>query len=217
MTIYTALKQTFTPSGVVASDGSQQLMGISFKVTSANMQFDGWWYYCDVASGQGSAAEDFALWQVTGAGAGTYIAGSKVTSGTFSQGWNFIPASSPIALTSGQEYRAVRSVNKAGTGTRPYSFTSHFFDTGSGSAGAVSGPLTVFSASGNATNPDPSGDGQQVFTTSSPVTDVTTGYPTGQFNAAWYGMDVQVSDIGGGGGGGSSGGGASGGLLLNVP
>ena len=191
MTSYTALKQSFTP-GPPSADSSQSVFGISFKVTSAGKQFDGWWHYCDITNGQGNLAEDFALWQSTGVGTGTYVAGSKVTSGNFVQGWNFIAAAAPIPLTNGQEYRAVRSVNKAGTQGKNYAFTGHFFDTGSGAAGAVNGPLTVFAAPSGSANQEPRGDGQQVFLT--PATDVTTAYPTTQFNESWYGMDVQVSD-----------------------
>lgn len=191
MASYTALKSN-TP-GAVNADGTQLVMGLSFKVTSDNMQFDGWWWFCDIANGQGSAPEDFALWQTTGAGAGTYVTGSKVTSGTFVQGWNFIAASPAIPLTNGQEYRAVKTTNKGATETHPYTGVGNFFDTGVGSAGGVNGPLTVFAYPGASSNPEPSGDGQQTFVT--PANDVTANYPSSQFNASWYGMDVQVSDI----------------------
>lgn len=214
MTVYTALKDNSTP-GPVDISGDQTIFGLTFKVTSDNMQLDGWWWYCDTADGQGTAAEDFALWMATGSNTGSYVSGSKVTSGAFSAGWNFIPCASPIPLTNGQAYRAVKSVNKVGTENKPYTFASHFFDTGPGIAGKVNGPLTVFAYGGAATNPEPHGDGQMVFSNGTDVTN-PAAYPVTQFNETWYGMDVQVSDIGGGGGG-SPGGGASGGLLLDVP
>jgi hypothetical protein len=193
VTTYTGLKQSFTP-GAPPSDSTQYVFGLSFKVTSSGVTFDGWWWYCDIASGQSSAAEDFALWTVTGAGTGTYVTSSKVTSGTFSQGWNFVAAPAGISLTSGQEYRAVKTTNKSGAGSITYCHTANFFSTGSGSSGGVSGPLTVFSAPGNATNPEPSGDGQMVFT--NPAADVTANYPNANFQQSWYGLDVQVSSSG---------------------
>lgn len=211
MATYTGLKQSFTPGIPPGGDTAQYVFGLSFKVTSANMQLDGWWWYCDIANGQDNHAEDFALWQVTGAGTGTYVAGSVVTSGLFSQGWNFVACASPIPLTSGQEYRAVKTTNKASASSTTYSHTASFF----GGAGYVNGPLTIFSAPagfGGTSNTEPSGDGQMVFVT--PATGVTTAYPNQQFNSAWYGSDVQVSDISGGG---TSGGGVHGGLLMGFP
>jgi hypothetical protein len=198
MATYTGLKQSFTP-GAVASDASRYVFGLSFKVTSANMQLDGWWWWCDIAGGQASTAEDFGLWTSTGTGTGAYVTGSKVTSGTFVQGWNFVSCSSPIALTSGQEYRAVKTSDRAATGSNCYTAVSHFFDTGSGSAGAVNGPLTIFAKNGATTNPEPHGDGQMVFLGGGTAPDVTTVYPITEFNQTWYGMDVQVSDVAGGG------------------
>jgi hypothetical protein len=168
-------------------------MGLSFKVTSANMQLDGWWWWCDIAGSQSPAAEDFALWTSTGTGTGAYVTGSKVTSGTFVQGWNFVACSSPIPLTSGQEYRAVKTTDRGATGSNSYTAVSHFFDTGPGVAGSVNGPLTIFARNGAATNPEPAGDGQMVF--ASGRSDVTLYYPVTEFNQTWYGMDVQVSDI----------------------
>jgi len=216
MTTYTGLKGLYDGQFSLSSDPASVTFGLSFKVTSANMQLDGWWWYCDISGGQGNGAEDFALWQSTGAGTGTYVASSKVSSSDFSQGWNFIPCSSPIPLTNGQEYRAVKSNNhKDGTEVVTYAHVTHLFDTGSAAAGVVNGPLTIFSAPGNATNPEPRGDGQMVFGSSG--NDVTANYPSSQFNQSWYGLDVQISDVGGGGGGGTPGGGASGGLLLTIP
>ncbi len=182
----------FTPAPP-PTDATQYVFGLSFKATSPGCQLDGWWWYCDIANGQSTAAEDFALWQVTGAGTGTYIAGSVVTSGTFVQGWNFIPCATPIPLTSGQEYRAVKTTNKSLAGSLNYCHTADFFDTGSGSAGSVNGPLTVFAAPGAGTNPEPSGDGQMVFIVPGSTPNATTNYPTSEFQQSWYGLDIQIS------------------------
>lgn len=192
MTSYRGLA-SFTPAPPPGGDTTQYIFGLSFKVTQPGVSLDGWWWYCDIANGQDNHAEDFALWQATGAGSGTYIANSKVTSGTFVQGWNFIPCSTSIPLTSGVEYRAVKTVNKSLASATTYCHTANFFDTGSGNAGAVNGPLTIFAYNGASTNPEPAGDGQMVFVTS--AIDVTANYPSSQFNESWYGMDVQVSTV----------------------
>lgn len=168
-------------------------MGTSFKVTSPGMSLEGWWWW--VASDMGTDPEDFALWQVTGIGAGTYVTGSKVTSGTFVAGWNWVACNTPIALTEGQEYRAVKSTNKALTSATNYSATSLYWDTGAGSAGIVNGPLIAFAKNGATTNPEPSGDGQMTFV--SGVFDVTADYPNIEFNQTNYWFDVQVTDGGG--------------------
>lgn len=182
----------FTPNPPAGGDTSQYVFGLSFKVTRAAMQLDGWWWYCDITNGQDNHPEDFGLWHATGLGAGSYVAGSKVTSGTFAQGWNFVSCASPIPLTSGQEYRAVKTVNKAMASATNYCDTANFFDTGSGGSGGVNGPLTVFAFPGAATNPEPAGDGQMTFIAG--ANDVTANYPVNQFNETWYGLDVQVSD-----------------------
>ena len=179
------------PGAVQTSDSTQYVFGLSFKVTASGAQLDGWRWYCAAGSGQSTAAEDFALWTSTGPTSGIYVTGSKVTSGTFTQGWNFIPCAVPIPLTAGQEYRAVKTTNKSLSSGTNYTFTANFFDTGAGSAGSVNGPLTVFAKPGAASNPEPSGDGQMTFLSGS--TDVTAGYPANEFNQTWYGMDVQVS------------------------
>lgn len=61
------------------------LAGIQFEVTAGAMWFEGyWWWVCP--SGQPTAAQKFALWNVTGQGGGTLIPGSVVTSGPLTAG-----------------------------------------------------------------------------------------------------------------------------------
>lgn len=194
MATYTGFA-TGTPGGTAASDTSQYVMGLAFSVTRANMQLDGWWWY--VAAGQGTAAEDFALWTLSGVAAGTYVTGSKVTSGTFAAGWNFVPCATPIPLVQGTDYLAVKTTNKSGAGSAPYSAIGAYFAAGAGGAGVVNGPLTIWSSSTvqGGTKPDPFNRTQMVF--ASPATDVTTTLPASSFNNAWYSLDIQVSDVGG--------------------
>jgi hypothetical protein len=183
---------SFTPGVPPGGDSTQYVMGLSFKVTTASVQLDGWYWYCDIANSQDNSPEDFALWQSTGHTSGIYIAGSKVTSGSFVQGWNFVACGTPIPLTSGQEYRAVKTTNKSHSSSTTYCHTGLFFESGGGGAGVVNGPLTIFAGPTGSANQDPSGDGQMTF--NSGTFDVTTNYPSNQFNASWYGLDVQVSD-----------------------
>ena len=188
MTTYRLYPATNGPAAG-AGDPSQYVFGLSFKVTSPGLSLQGWWWWV-ANTAQTGDAEDFALWEATGAGTGTYVTGSKVTSGTFTGGqWNFVACNTPIPLTSGQEYRAVKTVALANIGPA-YTATANYFDTGGGGSGIVNGPLTGFAYPGAGTNPEPAGDGQMVF--NSGATDVTTQYPASQFNETNYWLDVQV-------------------------
>lgn len=194
MTSYTLFAPGTSGAGSSIASGTSFVFGLSFEVTNSGMQLDGWWWWVADAS-QNTAAQDFGLWIETGNGTGTYVAGSKKTSGTLSVGWNFISAASPIALTSGVSYRAVCTVTP-GVGGHPFSSMSGYFTNGSsGGNGIVNGPLTGFSDGGTGgTNKDPTGTGQ--MTNFSGGTDVTTQYPTATSHS-WYGLDVQVSTASG--------------------
>lgn len=190
MTTYRLWPATNGP-GTGTTDTDHYVMGISFKVTSPGMTLTGWYIWVAAAS-QATTAENCALWVVNGAASGSYVASSSVSSGALTAGqWNFVAATSPIALTSGQEYRAVRSANLAADLNNHYASTGHYWDSGAGSGSIVNGPLTGFAAPGAGTNPEPSGDGQMTFIT--PATDVTASYPTSEFNQTNYWLDVQVT------------------------
>ena len=173
--------------GASTVDAADYVMGVSFKVT-ASLGLNGfWWWVADTA--QSAGPQDFALWASGGPSSGTFVTGSKITSGALAPGWNYVPYGTPVALTSGQEYRAVTHTLGASSGKNGYSATAHYWDTGPGIAGIISGPLLGYSAPGN-TNGEPSTDGQMVFAVAS---DVTATYPHDQFNSANYWLDVQVS------------------------
>lgn len=171
------------------SSGTSFIFGTGFKVTAAGYGLYGWaWWVADAA--QNHAAQDFALWAETGASTGTYVPGTKTTSGTFSTGWNPVMAASPIPLTSGQAYRAVCTATP-GTGFAPFSDTSGYWTSGSaGGNGIINGALTGFSDGGTgSTNKDPNGTGQ--CTNFSGGTDVTTQYPTATSHSMYY-LDIIV-------------------------
>lgn len=182
-----------------ANDTSQYIFGRSFKVTADCLLFAYRWW---VATGQSVAAEDFGLYAVNGFHSGTFVAGSKVTSGAFTTGqWNIVACSTPILLTAGQEYRAVKTINKSGGAVKGYSATSLYWDTGGpGEAGIVNEPLVTFAKPGAAVNPEPSGDGQMVFfAVASPDVANPAHYPSNQFNSANYWFDVVVTPLPGAG------------------
>lgn len=177
-----------TPAAV--SSGTNFTFSLAFSVSATGLVFKGWYHF--IASGQNTAAEDFALWTESGNGTGAYITGSKVTAGPFTAGWNFIPANTPVALTSGQVYRAVRSVTGGGS---PFCSVAGYFTSGNGGgAGISSGPLLAYSdATTGGTNKEPNSGARQMAN-SSGATDVTTqGLGTGG-SSSWYGMDILVGD-----------------------
>jgi hypothetical protein len=187
MTSYRLYPATSGP-GASTADTAQYTMGLSFEVTAPGLNFTGWfWWYADLA--QDASARSFALWETAGTGAGTYIAGSETTSAALVPGWNFTSyTGTAIELAAGQEYRAVVAIPGLGGGNG-YSSTGAFWDTGPGSGGITSGPLTAYGQGA-----EPAGDRQMVFDASpSNPPDVTANYPSSSFNAANYWLDVQVS------------------------
>jgi hypothetical protein len=162
------------------------LAGIQFEVTAGGTWFEGyWWWVCP--SGQPTAAQKFALWNVTGQGAGTLIPGSVVTSGPLTAGqWNWVPLPAPFPLAIGTCYNACTGF----TGGFPN--TNDQFDSGQPyGAGLVNGPLTAYS--------DTNGSLRTPYTTSQGAfgvagTDPSVNMPSDGSNSANFWMDLQVSD-----------------------
>lgn len=177
------------PSSSAGSDSTSYTMGLSFKVTSAGLSLKGyWWWVADIF--QNTAPQGYGLWTPTGAGTGTVVSGSGLSSGTFSIGWNYTPYVTPIALTQNQEYRAVTTVTVGSGFSVGYSATAHFWDTGPGAAGIVNGPLLAYSGVGGSANNEPFDDAQMVFDNGG--TSATGQYPATAFNQTNYWLDVQV-------------------------
>jgi hypothetical protein len=180
---YRLFPSTDGPSSPVTYSGSF-MAGVLFQVTSGGTWLDGyWWWVCP--SEQSTSAQTFALWAVYNDGTGALVTTATVTSGTLTPGqWNYIPLSTPIALSIGACYNAC-------TG-----FSGNFPDTqnqfGAGdpySAGIVNGPLAAFS--------DQSGSAPAPFSMSQGVYGVSGTDPTAMMPAngdvsdnLW--MDVQV-------------------------
>jgi hypothetical protein len=106
------------------------------------------------SSGQPTAAQTFALWQVYGGSSASLISAATVTSGALTTGqWNYVPLPSPVLLSIGG---ATNFSKVDANGTAYYiagtAFTGGFPTTdgqfGSGGtygSGIVNGPLTAFS------------------------------------------------------------------------
>jgi hypothetical protein len=186
MTTYRLFPNTLGPSSATPYSGSF-LAGVNFEVTSGGMWFDGyWWWVCN--TGQSTAPQKFALWGMSGAGAGTVLPASIATSTALTAGrWNYVPLPAPIPLAIGATYIAATGL------------TGGFPDTGNQygaggpySAGITQGPLFAYSdLSGTA--PAPTGTSQGTYSTAG--TDPSIYLPvegSSSFNA-W--MDVQVDTV----------------------
>lgn len=183
-TTYRLFASTDGPSSPVAYSGPF-LAGIVFEVTTGGMWLDGfWWWVCD--SGQSTAPQKFALWQVSNnSGVGNLIASATVTSGMLSAGqWNYVPLATPVPLSVGACYVACTGF----TGSFPDS-NGQFGAGGPYSAGIVNGPLTAFSDQ-SGSQPAPFSLSQGVF--SAAGTDPTEDMPADGSGSSNFWMDVQV-------------------------
>ena len=185
MTSYRLFSGTDGPSAAIAYSGPF-LPGVAFQVTTGGVWIEGyWWWVCD--SGQPTAPQKFALWQVYSDATGTLIASATVSSGTLTAGqWNYVALPIPVPLAIGVGYVAA-------TG-----FTGGFPDTnnqfGSGdpySGGITHGPLTAYSDQAG-TRAAPFSVNQGPFSVAG--TDPTAIMPAYGSSSSNFWMDVQVSD-----------------------
>lgn len=161
------------------------IAGINISVTTGGCWLAGyWWWVCP--SGQSTAAQTFALWCLSGADAGSLIAGGTVTSGTLTAGqWNYVPLSAPVPLAIGASYVAATGFSGS------FPITNSQFGSGDPySGGIMNGPLTAYSdASGSL--PSPFNTDQGVFSVAS--TDPTTTMPGYGSNSSNFWVDVQIT------------------------
>lgn len=133
------------PSSAAASSGNF-LAGLCFQVSQGGLWLLGYdWWVCN--TGQQTSAVDHALWQITGATAGTFIPGSHVTSGTLTAGqYNTTLLPTPIGLSLNTPYVAqVGFVDTLG-----FPLTQNQFGAGNPYvSGITNGPLSAPGA-GNA-------------------------------------------------------------------
>lgn len=197
MSTYRLFPSTDGPSSPVSYSGPFDA-GVGFEVTGGGIWFEGyWWWVCP--TGQPTAAQTFALWQVYGGGSASIISAATVTSGVLTPGqWNYVPLPNPVMLSVGG---GANFAHADAGGTAYYiactAFTGGFPDTsgqyGSGGAyagGITNGPLTAFSGLSGSLSA-PFGTAQGTFSTSGSV---TTGPPLDGSSSSNFWMDVQVSD-----------------------
>jgi hypothetical protein len=191
MATYRLFPSTAGPSTAVSYSGNF-LAGVLFCVTT-NCWFEGyWWWVCP--SGQSTAPQKFALWQVYGNDQGNLIPGSAVTSGTLTAGqWNYVPLPAPLQLSIGNINGAGAAVYQAATGfTGGFPDTNNQFGTGQPFAnGITNGPLFAY-ADLYAPAQSPTGSFQGGFSVAG--TDPSVNMPAQGSNSANFWMDLQVSD-----------------------
>lgn len=160
--------------------------GHTWKVTQSGQFLYG--YYVWRADTNQSASCTMALWVVTAINAGTFQAGTNVSSSSLATGqWNYLPLGTPFALTSGTLYRMVYGA------ANNFSDTTHQFGSGNPyAAGIVNGPITLFSdqAQGGTNNAPYANAFQGVFSTAG--SDPTVTLPSTADIASNFWIDVLV-------------------------
>lgn len=171
MTLYQIWPATSGP-GSATVDGGVDL-ATEFYVTSAGLVATGLRFWRADTSIIGSIVG--RIYIVTDASSGTPLSGTDVAFTLSGTGWQTATFTAPVALTSGQRYRAVVNF------PTNYSATGAYWSSGGGAADIVNGPLTAPTI-GNATGGD-----QGSFVVSGSL-----AYPTNSFNATNYWIDVNV-------------------------
>lgn len=167
-------------------DGSAYTMGMQFRVTAPGCTLTAIYFWRSPFRHDGNptaSSDAFAT------ACGLYDAdvpnpliapAESITHPGTTTGWIKHTLATPIALDSTKIYRA------AIFGDPPYySATTHYWDTGAGSAGLDVGPIHVYNDAGAG----PGGGGQDSFHATTPMT-----YPEGAFNASNYWIDIEVDD-----------------------
>ena len=191
MATYRLFPSTAGPSTPVSYSGPF-LAGVVFCVTT-NSWFEGyWWWVCP--SGQSTAPQKFALWQIYGNDQGNLIPGSVVTSETLTAGqWNYVPLPNPLQLSIGNIDGVGAAVYQAATGfTGGFPDTNSQFATGEPYAsGITNGPLFAY-ADLYAPAQCPTGTFQGGFSVAG--TDPSVNMPAQGSSSSNFWIDVQVSD-----------------------
>lgn len=121
--------------------GGNIVVGLAWKVTASGQLLYGYYVWRSDSSQPSTAA--CALWSLSSANTGTFLAGTSATgTGLVAGQWNFIPLATPFALSTGVTYRVAAgwtgnfndTQNQFGGGTDPYK------------SGIVNGPITCFSS-----------------------------------------------------------------------
>jgi hypothetical protein len=163
--------------GTLAADTGNYTMGAQFSVSQSGCTLTGIWFYSAALAGNRPSV--IALYAVSGA---TLVHQETPTwSGAAGSGWIRASFSSPPSLTSGTNY--VAAVFCSPGGVNWYSSTAHYWDSGAGSGGITSGPLSAPNSAGSVNGQDVFHSGAQAF-------------PGTTFNATNYWVDPEVTSPG---------------------
>jgi hypothetical protein len=165
--------------------------GLLFQVTQPGKFLKGYGVWRPADGVQAPTAE-FALWQATGLGTGTFQGAATVLSetGVVAGQWNYylLPALFPLAANT--PYKAVALVGKTG-----FVEVDNIFGAGDPLAAGVSNPPLVIYSHSSGTNPDPFADTQMTFADNPVALDPTVTYPAQSSGTAYWGaIDVIVTD-----------------------
>lgn len=174
MVAYTLFSQTAS-GNVLAGDAAGYTFGVQFTVSQAATLGAIWW---DSVTGAAALPATIALYAV----AGTSLVHSEAASwsGLAASGWVKAAFAAPPSLSPSTSYKACVFY---GGGVNWYSSTSHYWDSGSGSAGINNGPLSAPNNAG-------ASGGQDTFTTGAAL-----AYPASSFNATNYWVDLEVTPV----------------------
>ena len=182
------------PASVNSYTGPFQA-GLIWGVTAGGFWLQGYRFW--VPPNGDTGAQTFALWQLTDTAHGVtdiLVPFSAVTSGTLNAGaWNFVPLTTPIALSAGVPYVAVTGW-EASAG---FPDTQNYFGAGDTfAAGITNGVLFAYSDQG-ASNPEPftSNLHQGLFGTGSASSaSASANFPATADVHSNFWIDIQVSD-----------------------
>jgi hypothetical protein len=177
LTTFTLFGQA-APSGSAPVDAGNYTMGVQWSSSVPGTVTAVWWYS---PAGAPELPTQVALYQVSGGGTGTLVHSEAASwSGAAGSGWVRSPFASPPAISASTAYKA--AILRPGTANVAwYQHTADYWDTGAGSGGVVSGPLTAPNNAG--------GDaGQDTFTAGA-----TLAYPATSFQASNYWVDVELT------------------------
>lgn len=176
MAVYRIFSAVSGP-GAVASDQLEYTMGMQFTL-SQSCSLTGIWFW--TASGAGELPKKCAIYAVSGTSIVTGTENDTPSwSGAAGSGWVKCTYNGAVTLAASTSYKV--AVNGGGGGNNWYSATAHYWDSGAGSGGLTSGPITAVNNGG--------GDGgQDTFTQTGSL-----AYPATSFNAGNYWADVEVT------------------------
>ena len=183
MATYSVFSQTLPAGTGTGGDAANQVdLGVQFNITSTGYFLDGYWFYVPSGGVTTGSSYSFRLYTTADGATGTLVSGTTVTgSGTWTAAsWVFTSLSPQVSLTTASTYVAAVTIPAA---TVAYQSLADYWDTGAGSGNVVNGPITAWGFN-NAL-----GKKQQPFNEPS-----TGGMPASEFNASFYGVDIDVTD-----------------------